>query len=102
MMTADFLHPIKVRCAVDNNVRTIDDISSMKAFLDAWPAERRGPVFNCAMNCCQGSMSGHISVEDARRSFVSFARITNILIDGGDDTVAAQGTMRTPHLPMAH
>lgn len=87
MHKLDFLHPVKVCLAKEYPVETIEDLHALRIFLEKWPVERRGPVYQCAMNSCNGAESGHVPLKDAVRSFVSFARITNILVDDGERTI---------------
>lgn len=48
-------------------------------FLKRWPKGRRGPVFRCAERSCNAAIAGQMSVELARQSFTSFARIAGVL-----------------------
>lgn len=57
----------------------LDCIESAIEFLEAWPAQRRGPVHACALNSCKLAAAGAMRPADARRSVESFARITGIL-----------------------
>lgn len=73
----DFASPVFV--TIDEESEEISSVTQAIEFLRRWPQGRRGPVYRCAVNCCQGAMDGSIEVEAARKGFVSFARISGIL-----------------------
>ncbi len=64
-----------------NNIIEITTVRQALAFLNSWPASRRGPVFQCAVNGCNAAVAGHLTADEARLALVSFARITGILAD---------------------
>lgn len=64
-----------------NNVIEITTVRQALGFLDQWPASRRGPVYQCAVNGCSAAIVGQLTQEEARRALVSFAQITGILED---------------------
>lgn len=72
-----FKKPVLVRAA--EGVQEIASVREAAMFLREWPQHRRGPVYRCAVNCCQGAMDGMIGEEDARKSLEGFARISGIL-----------------------
>ncbi|MDI6025877.1 DUF982 domain-containing protein [Corticibacterium sp. UT-5YL-CI-8] len=73
----DFASPVFV--TIDHEAEEITSVTQAIEFLRRWPQGRRGPVYRCAVNCCQGAMDGSIDVEAARKGFVSFARISGVL-----------------------
>jgi hypothetical protein len=79
--TLRFFSP--VRLVVDDGVVEFETVDEAIAFLMRWPRSRRGPVYDCAMRGLDTCRQGRFAVEDARRSFESFARITGILAGGG-------------------
>ncbi len=64
-----------------NSVIEVTTVRQALSFLDQWPANRRGPVYHCAVNGCSAAIVGHLTPEEARRALVSFAQITGILED---------------------
>lgn len=58
----------------------IETVHQAVEFLHKWPAGRRGPVYECALNCCSAALAGQMSVEDARRSMASFVKITGLSV----------------------
>ncbi len=62
--------------ATTRNLCTVEDILQ---FLDEWPAARRGPIREKVRRECLGVYAQEVSVEQARESFVSFARLMNVL-----------------------
>lgn len=60
----------------------LQNVRQALRFLDQWPAGRRGPVYQCAVNGCSAAIAGQLTPEEARRAIVSFAQITGILERG--------------------
>jgi len=79
--TLRFFSP--VRLVVDDSIVEFETVDEAIAFLTRWPRSRRGPLYDCAMRGLDTCRQGRFAVEDARRSFESFARITGILAGGG-------------------
>ncbi|MBS3648901.1 DUF982 domain-containing protein [Pseudaminobacter sp. 19-2017] len=72
---------ISVRLSLGGDVVEVDTLNEAAEFLRHWPAARRGPVYTCALKGCEAALGGTMKVEDARRAFESFARITGILVN---------------------
>ena len=68
-----------VRLHVDGKFVDIETLAEAEAFLRAWPASRCGPVYACALRGCEAARAGTMKLDDARKAFESFARITGIL-----------------------
>lgn len=79
-----FFSPVRIARGHGQPVEDIDSVSEAMVFLRKWPTGRRGPVYQCALNCCSAALAGHMSAEEARKAFTGFARITRLL----DDDVA--------------
>lgn len=82
--TMDRLHfftPVRIARGQGYPLEEVDSVSEAMVFLRKWPTGRRGPVYQCAVNCCSAAMSGKMSAEEARKAFVGFARITRLLDD---------------------
>lgn len=76
-----FLSTVRVTRNKDGEVEEIDNVMDAISFLREWPVGRRGPVYRCAMNCCSAAISDQMTAEEARKSFIGFARITRLLVD---------------------
>ncbi|MER9236026.1 DUF982 domain-containing protein [Mesorhizobium sp. M0622] len=74
-----FFSPVRISRGHGRPVEEIDSVAEAMAFLRKWPAGRRGPVYQCAVNCCAAAMAGRMSAEEARKAFTGFARITRLL-----------------------
>lgn len=72
-----------VRLASDDGIEEIWTVDEAVDFLRRWPATRRGTIYDCALRGLDACRGGDFPVEDARRGFESFARITGILRAGG-------------------
>lgn len=70
---------IPVSLLVSGTVQEISSVREATVFLRWWPSERRGPVYNCALRGCEAAFAGHLTPEQARQAFSSFARISGIL-----------------------
>ena len=68
-----------VRLHVDGKFIEIDTLAEAEQFLRSWPVSRCGPVHACALRGCEAARAGTMKLEDARKAFESFARITGIL-----------------------
>jgi hypothetical protein len=76
-----FFSPLRVSRGQGQPLEEIDGVAEAMVFLRKWPTGRRGPVYQCALNCCAAAMAGQMSVEEARKAFTGFARITRLLED---------------------
>lgn len=81
MNRLQFVVPVRLSRGPGHPIKEIEGVAEAIAFLREWPTGRRGPVFNCAMNCCLAADGGQISTDDARRSFAGFIRISGMLVD---------------------
>jgi hypothetical protein len=82
--TMDYLHffsPVRISRGQGHPVEEVDSVAEAMVFLRKWPTGRRGPVYQCALNCCSAALSGQMSAEEARKAFTGFARITRLLDD---------------------
>ncbi|MER9331256.1 DUF982 domain-containing protein [Mesorhizobium sp. M0488] len=93
-----FFAPVRISRGQGHPVEEIDSVAEAMVFLRKWPTGRRGPVYQCALNCCSAALAGQMSAEEARKAFTGFARITRLLDD--DMTLpAASETMASAHAP---
>ncbi|MEW6629454.1 MAG: DUF982 domain-containing protein [Pseudomonadota bacterium] len=76
-----FFTPVRIARGQGHPVEEVDSVSEAMVFLRKWPTGRRGPVYQCALNCCSAALSGNMSAEEARKAFTGFARITRLLDD---------------------
>jgi hypothetical protein len=76
-----FFTPVRIARGQGYPLEEVDSVSEAMVFLRKWPTGRRGPVYQCALNCCSAAMSGKMSAEEARKAFIGFARITRLLDD---------------------
>jgi len=81
MSRLQFFTPVRIARGQGHAVEEVDSVTEAMVFLRKWPTGRRGPVFQCALNCCAAAVSGKMSAEEARKAFVGFARITRLLDD---------------------
>lgn len=87
MHKLQFVVPVRIVVEAGEPVVEIYDVAAALTFLQNWPVGRQGPVFQTAMNGCFDAMNDLMSAEDARKSFVGFARISGILARDMPDAV---------------
>lgn len=92
-----FFVPVRLVLA-DTTVQEIDDIEQALKFLRNWPADRRGPVYQAALNGCTAARQGHLTAEEARKSLSGFARITGILDRDASQPGPVGATNKDSHL----
>ena len=93
-----FFAPVRIRLGRGEPVEEIESVADALVFLREWPANRRGPVYRSALNCCSAAKAAQLSAEQARKSFASFARITGLLVDDMMTPVEARGGQIATHL----
>ncbi|PTE07869.1 DUF982 domain-containing protein [Mesorhizobium helmanticense] len=64
--------------------REIASLAEMQNFLKEWSPARRGPVYETAVRACNAARAGHLTVDQARRAFISFAEVTGMMWTGVD------------------
>jgi hypothetical protein len=60
-------------------VRQIETIHDALDFLDEWPKNQRGTLYETAVWACHSGHNGRLSIEAARQGFVGWARSIGIL-----------------------
>ena len=63
---------------VDNVEWEISSIHDALVFLERWPHERRGPIYQTALRACTASTEARLSCGDGRLAFIGFARSAGI------------------------
>jgi hypothetical protein len=81
MNRLQFFSPVRISRGQGQPVEDIEGVNEAMVFLRKWPKGRRGPVYQCALNCCAAALAGQMSAEEARKAFTGFARITRLLDD---------------------
>ena len=76
-----FFTPVRISRGQEGLAEEIYSVADAKEFLRKWPTGRRGPVYQCAVNCCSAALAGRMSAEEARKAFTGFARITRLLAE---------------------
>jgi hypothetical protein len=74
-----FFMPVRIVAESDELVTEIYSVDQALDFLQAWPVGRQGPVHRTALKACTAAMVDQVSAEDARRSFMAFARMTGLM-----------------------
>ncbi|MEP9370699.1 DUF982 domain-containing protein [Mesorhizobium sp. KR1-2] len=96
MHNLQFLSPVRV--SIEHQIKEVDNVDEALEFLHRWPPERRGPVYNCAVNGCHAAIEARLSAEDAHKAFESFARITGILAEDAPPPAAVGGQQQAKPL----
>lgn len=82
-----FFMPVRIVITDDQPVEEMYSVNQALDFLISWPSGRQGPVYQTALNACLAATVDKVSTEDARKAFISFARITNILAKDAPNAV---------------
>lgn len=82
-----FFMPVRIVAVSEQPVDEIYSVTQALDFLVAWPRGRQGPVYQTALNACLAASVDQLATEDARKAFISFARITNILAKDAPNAV---------------
>src|SRR5687768_12356605 len=100
MQKMPFFVPVCVSSKTDPAGHDIQDLEKALQFLRDWPADRRGPVYQAAYNACTAAREGYLTVEEARKAFSGFARITGILQkDEPHPAIVSSPAGKRRHLP---
>ncbi|KAB2870801.1 MAG: DUF982 domain-containing protein [Bauldia sp.] len=59
--------------------RDLCTVEDLIEFLEEWPPARRGPLREEVRRLCLAVYAGEATAEDARKAFVVFARLMNVL-----------------------
>ncbi|GLS34473.1 hypothetical protein GCM10010869_00610 [Mesorhizobium tianshanense] len=86
-----FDRPVFVKTG-EVRVEEIGCLADAFRFLQEWPKNRRGPIFDTALRACQRAYDGQVPMSVARDAFAGFARSAKIL----DDISAAMPWMTAP------
>ena len=60
--------------------RELTTLFDLLDFLNEWPHARRGPIYLTAHRACSAAVAGQLTTEQARQSFIAFARVSNTLL----------------------
>ncbi|PSJ54999.1 DUF982 domain-containing protein [Kumtagia ephedrae] len=60
-------------------VQEIADLQDALYFLEDWPENRRGTIYETARRACCAAWDGHYPLDAARKAFEGWARMTKIL-----------------------
>ena len=80
MSDKSFSSPVFVRTGPEF-IQEIASLNDALDFLDEWPEELRGPVYETALRACCRAHDGHIPVSVGRDAFAGFAKSARILED---------------------
>ena len=73
-----FTVPVRIVPDPGAPITEIYSVDEALTFLQTWPEERQGPVFQTAMNFCFEAKIEQTSTDNARRAFAGFCRISGI------------------------
>lgn len=75
-------------------VQQIQGVADALDFLDEWPADRHGMMFEFAQEALHSAYDGRLPITAARNTFSSWARSAGVL----EDVAAAPDWMRGPEV----
>lgn len=86
-----FETPVAVSVGLGSRLE-VRSLMDMHRFLQDWPHARRSSVYATATRACEAAKQGHLTTEQARRAFVSFAKCHDILWPDMDAVIAGSTT----------
>jgi hypothetical protein len=69
----------------------IGSLDEIHRFLTEWTTSRRGYLHAAALETCEAVRTGELSVDDARKAFIDFAKASHILYLELDEPAIAKG-----------
>lgn len=78
MHSIKFEKPVSVTVSFDEKLE-VRSLIDADRFLAHWPISRRTSVYATAVHACEAARQGYLPTEQARRCFVEFAKIHDIL-----------------------
>lgn len=95
MNSITFETPVAVSVGMGSRLE-IRTLMEMHRFLQDWPPSRRTSVYSTAIRACEAARQGHLTAEQARRAFESFAKCHQILWPEMSAMIADQALHGTP------
>ena len=77
-MNAIFAIPVTVSTDWETH-QEIRSLMDMHRFLQDWPPSRQTSTYSTAVRACEAARLGHLTPEQAKRAFISFAKCHHIL-----------------------
>lgn len=79
MDATHFIVPVRVATDADKHILEIYSAEDALYFLQKWPGKQSGPIYQGAFDACFGALSGLTHPEEAKRAFIRFAKVENII-----------------------
>jgi hypothetical protein len=80
MTDGAFVVPVYVKHG-NHRCEEVSSIRDALSFLEKWPEERRGVIWETVCRACRRAHDGMMPVSAARQAFEAFARMSNILVE---------------------
>lgn len=77
-----------------HQIQGIYSLDDALDFLENWPPNRRGPIYQTALRACHRAYSRDVSLDVARNALVGFARSAGVH-EGGDSLLPIAMNART-------
>lgn len=90
-----FDKPVSVSVGFEGKL-DVHTLMDMHRFLTDWPPSRRTSVYSTTVRACEAARQGHLTAEQARRSFIEFAKVHDILWPDTDALIAAEARRSRP------
>jgi len=95
MQSLKFDKPVSVSIGFGSKLE-VNSLMGIHQFLTDWPPSRRTSVYSTAVRACEAARQGQLTAEQARRAFIEFAKVHDILWPEIDPVVADMA-MRGTH-----
>jgi len=84
-----FERPVAVSVGFDSKI-VIRNLMDMHRFLVDWAPSRRTSFYSAAARACEAARQGHLTAEQAKRSFTEFAKAHDILWPDTEAAIAGE------------
>ncbi|MBX3597148.1 MAG: DUF982 domain-containing protein [Rhizobiaceae bacterium] len=90
-----FEKPVAVTAGLGTRLE-VRNLMDMHRFLLDWPPSRRTSVYSTAVRACEAARMGHLTAEQARRAFESFAKCHQVLWPEVEPLIANHALRNAP------
>ena len=88
MHSLKFEKPVAVSVGFDSKI--VVRKRDMHRFLIDWAPSRRTSFYSTAARACEAARQGHLTAEQAKRSFMEFAKVHDILWPDTEAAIAGE------------
>jgi|APEBP8051073178_1049388.scaffolds.fasta_scaffold00834_11 hypothetical protein len=87
MHNLKFEEPVSLYVGMGGKLE-VRSVMDMHRYLTDFPISRRSSVYSTAVRACEAARQGHLTADQARRCFVQFAKVHDLLWPEVDAVIA--------------